>query len=67
MLAKEYLKHIFKKRSTYIVCTPFLLGVESPNKFSKRGSDRISILRAIFLEKKGCFFEKGEGRIVVVI
>ena len=62
MASKEYVKHFFKKWSSYIVCTPFLLRGWVPTKFSKKGPDRISIFRGRLQEKRGWLFWAGGGR-----
>ena len=55
--------NIFLKIYLLTYCAPpFSWGIESPNKFSKSGPDRVSILRGRLLEKNVWLFWGGEGR-----
>ena len=65
MASKKYAKYFFKVIYLHSVHPPFCWGVESrtiPN-FQKRGSWQD--LRGKLLQKRGYFFEQGEGGIAV--
>ena len=59
-----YIKHFFKKWSTYILCAPFLLrGWVSYQIFKKGGLKGSKFLEGSYRKRGGYFFEQEEGGI----